>query len=121
MRYTFGPSWMPAPISLNSAPCSNTRTLIPLRASASAAARPPMPPPTTSTGRSFAIASPRQQIRPDLGHAARAAQPERALDLVGEDRKRALRPRLARGRRAVERRTADGDRLRAERARLHRI
>src|SRR5262245_53071971 len=46
---------MPAPISLNSAPCSNTRTARPLRASASAAARPPIPPPSTITGNMIAL------------------------------------------------------------------
>ena len=55
MRNTFGPSWMPAPISLNSGACSSTCTGMPLRDSASAVASPPMPPPTTSTGASFAV------------------------------------------------------------------
>ena len=50
IRNTLGPSWMPAPISLNSGACSSTCTGMPLRDSASAADNPPMPPPTTRTG-----------------------------------------------------------------------
>src|SRR3954468_17436305 len=41
---------MPAPISPNCGACSSTMLLNPLRASASAAARPPMPPPAITTG-----------------------------------------------------------------------
>ena len=40
MRNTLGPSWMPAPISLNSGACSSTWTGMPLRDSASAADKP---------------------------------------------------------------------------------
>src|ERR1700684_1832417 len=39
----------PAPPSANSAERSSTRTLTPLRVSANAVDRPPMPPPTTMT------------------------------------------------------------------------
>ena len=35
-----GPSWMPAPTSVNSGACSNRRTSQPARRAASAAARP---------------------------------------------------------------------------------
>src|SRR3954466_952077 len=45
-----GAIWMPAPISPNCGACSTTTLLNPLRASASAAARPPMPPPAMITG-----------------------------------------------------------------------
>src|SRR5678809_777683 len=45
-----GAIWMPAPISPNCEACSSTTLLKPLRASASAAARPPMPPPAMTTG-----------------------------------------------------------------------
>src|SRR5436190_12201643 len=45
-----GAIWMPAPISPNCGACSSTMLLKPLRASASAAARPPMPPPAMMTG-----------------------------------------------------------------------
>src|SRR4051812_36215592 len=45
-----GAIWMPAPISPNCGACSRTMLLKPLRASASAAARPPMPPPAMITG-----------------------------------------------------------------------
>src|SRR6478672_6620321 len=48
-----GAIWMPAPISPNCGACSSTTLLNPLRASASAAARPPMPPPATITGSLF--------------------------------------------------------------------
>ena len=44
-----GASWRPAPTSANSAERSSTRTLTPLRVSANAAERPPMPPPTMMT------------------------------------------------------------------------
>ena len=44
-----GAIWMPAPTSPNSAERSSTRTRSPLRVSANAADRPPMPPPTTIT------------------------------------------------------------------------
>ena len=40
MRNTLGPSWMPAPISLNSGACSSTCTGMPLRDSASAVGKP---------------------------------------------------------------------------------
>src|SRR4051812_11695086 len=46
----FGAIWMPAPISPNCGACSSTMLLNPLRASANAAARPPMPPPAITTG-----------------------------------------------------------------------
>jgi hypothetical protein len=49
----FGAIWMPAPISPNCCACSSTIERKPLRASASAAARPPMPPPATTIGFSF--------------------------------------------------------------------
>src|SRR3954452_9551037 len=49
----FGAIWMPAPISPNCGACSRTMLLKPLRASASAAARPPMPPPAMITGLLF--------------------------------------------------------------------
>src|SRR3954471_472313 len=49
----FGAIWMPAPISPNCGACSSTMLLKPLRASASAAARPPMPPPAMITGDLF--------------------------------------------------------------------
>src|SRR3954462_7899859 len=45
-----GASWMQAPISPNLGACSSTTLLNPLRASASAAARPPIPPPAMITG-----------------------------------------------------------------------
>src|SRR5678816_3165756 len=45
-----GAIWMPAPISPNWLACSSTMLLNPLRASASAAASPPMPPPAMTTG-----------------------------------------------------------------------
>src|SRR5258708_7112369 len=48
-----GAIWMPAPISPNCGACSSTTLLNPLRASASAAARPPMPPPAMITGLLF--------------------------------------------------------------------
>src|SRR2546425_1321781 len=48
-----GAIWMPAPISPNCGACSSTTLLNPLRASASAAARPPMPPPAMTTGLLF--------------------------------------------------------------------
>src|SRR5688572_8344672 len=48
-----GAIWMPAPISPNCGACSSTIERKPLRASASAAARPPMPPPAMTTGRAF--------------------------------------------------------------------
>src|SRR6266850_2939719 len=48
-----GAIWMPAPISPNWGACSSTTLLNPLRASASAAARPPMPPPAMTTGLLF--------------------------------------------------------------------
>src|SRR5437588_5109681 len=48
-----GAIWMPAPISPNCGACSSTTLLNPLRASASAAARPPMPPPAMITGCAF--------------------------------------------------------------------
>src|SRR4051812_15379573 len=48
-----GAIWMPAPISPNCGACSSTMLLKPLRASASAAARPPMPPPAMITGDLF--------------------------------------------------------------------
>src|SRR5689334_1976426 len=48
-----GAIWMPAPISPNCGACSSTMLLKPLRASASAAARPPMPPPAMMTGDLF--------------------------------------------------------------------
>src|SRR3954463_14552901 len=48
-----GAIWMPAPISPNCGACSRTMLLKPLRASASAAARPPMPPPAMTTGSLF--------------------------------------------------------------------
>ncbi len=67
----FGPSWMPAPISPKCGDCSSTLTLKPWRLSANAAARPPMPPPTTSTGREeirlATSASPRSRL---VGDAA---------------------------------------------------
>src|SRR6266480_2076298 len=46
----FGASWMPAPISPNSAACSSTMTRKLRRARPSATARPPIPPPATTTG-----------------------------------------------------------------------
>src|SRR5262249_31148231 len=46
-----GGSWMPAPVSSSRSACSATITRKPLRASASAAVRPPMPPPATMTVR----------------------------------------------------------------------
>src|SRR3989440_19079 len=49
----FGAIWMPAPISPTSGACSSTVLRKPLRASASAAARPPMPPPAMITGSLF--------------------------------------------------------------------
>src|SRR5437868_6673000 len=48
--HAFGAIWMPAPISPNCGACSRTMLLKPLRASASAAASPPMPPPAMITG-----------------------------------------------------------------------
>src|SRR6185503_11781781 len=48
-----GAIWMPAPISPNCGACSRTIERKPLRASASAAARPPMPPPAMTTGSLF--------------------------------------------------------------------
>src|SRR6185503_3550390 len=48
-----GAIWMPAPISPNCGACSRTTERKPLRASASAAARPPMPPPAMTTGSWF--------------------------------------------------------------------
>src|SRR5262245_34359303 len=44
-----GPSWMPAPISPSCAAFSSTSEAMPFWASASAAARPPMPPPAMRT------------------------------------------------------------------------
>jgi hypothetical protein len=44
---------MPAPISPNCGACSSTTERQPFLASASAAARPPMPPPATMTGFAF--------------------------------------------------------------------
>src|SRR3954468_22286165 len=51
--HALGAIWMPAPISPNCGACSSTMLLKPLRASASAAARPPMPPPAITTGSLF--------------------------------------------------------------------
>src|SRR3954469_22408890 len=51
--HALGAIWMPAPISPNCGACSTTTLLNPLRASASAAARPPMPPPAMITGERF--------------------------------------------------------------------
>src|SRR5262245_14829055 len=48
-----GAIWMPAPISPNCGACSSTTERKPLRARASAAARPPMPPPAMTTGSAF--------------------------------------------------------------------
>src|SRR5262245_45596243 len=48
-----GAIWMPAPISPNCGACSSTTERKPLRARASAAARPPMPPPAMTTGSRF--------------------------------------------------------------------
>src|SRR3954465_12857090 len=48
-----GAIWMPAPISPNCGACSSTTLLNPFLASASAAARPPMPPPAMITGGLF--------------------------------------------------------------------
>src|SRR5205085_7045428 len=48
-----GAIWMPAPISPNCGACSSTMLLNPFLASASAAARPPMPPPAITTGLLF--------------------------------------------------------------------
>src|SRR6185503_10849143 len=48
-----GAIWMPAPISPNCPACSSTTLLKPLRASASALASPPMPPPAMTTGCGF--------------------------------------------------------------------
>src|SRR5688572_7851934 len=48
-----GAIWMPAPISPNCGACSRTMERKPLRASANAAARPPMPPPAMTTGDLF--------------------------------------------------------------------
>src|SRR5260370_6314455 len=48
-----GAIWMPEPISPTCGACSSTTLLNPLRASASAAARPPMPPPAMITGLLF--------------------------------------------------------------------
>ena len=53
---TFGPSWMPAPISLNSVACSSTWTGKPFRPSARAVPSPPMPPPAMMKGRVSACA-----------------------------------------------------------------
>ena len=55
IQNTFGPNWMPAPISLNSDACSMTCDGMPLRASAKAAASPPIPPPTIRTCWSFQL------------------------------------------------------------------
>src|SRR5215467_15786057 len=49
-RTPLGPSWMPAPGPPKLERCSRTTDLRPVLASASARARPPMPPPTMSTG-----------------------------------------------------------------------
>src|SRR5204862_2427365 len=48
--HALGAIWMPAPISPNCGACSSTMLLKPRRASASAEARPPMPPPAITTG-----------------------------------------------------------------------
>src|ERR1700735_953261 len=65
MRVQLGASWRPAPTSANSAERSSTRTLTPLRVSANAAERPPMPPPTMMTsGRAGAAAESRVTARP---------------------------------------------------------
>src|SRR5215471_9966756 len=48
-----GAIWMPAPISPNCGACSRTTERNPLRARASAVARPPMPPPAMTTGSEF--------------------------------------------------------------------
>src|SRR6185503_15962476 len=48
-----GAIWMPAPISPNCGACSSTTERKPLRARASAAARPPIPPPAMITGSLF--------------------------------------------------------------------
>src|SRR5438067_7553925 len=48
-----GAIWMPAPISPNCGACSSTTLLKPFLANASAAARPPMPPPAMITGSLF--------------------------------------------------------------------
>src|SRR5213082_518020 len=51
--HAFGAIWMPAPISPNCGACSSTTLLKPFLANASAAARPPMPPPAMITGSLF--------------------------------------------------------------------
>ena len=47
----FGDNWIPAPVSSNRSACSRTSARKPLRASASAAASPPMPAPAMMTVR----------------------------------------------------------------------
>src|SRR5579872_3814953 len=54
-RHEFGPSWIPAPTSLNSGACSSTSDGYPRAASASAAASPPIPPPTMMIGQSSSL------------------------------------------------------------------
>jgi hypothetical protein len=49
MREAFGLTWTPAPTSPSLDACSYTWTSKPAASSDSAAARPPMPPPTTPT------------------------------------------------------------------------
>src|SRR5438128_1671087 len=63
---------MPAPVSLNAAACSSTRTSHPARAQASAAARPPMPPPAMARGRGMDAILRARFDRPSggLGHGS---------------------------------------------------
>ena len=49
MRVTLGPSWIPAPTSVNSGARSKICTEAPVRASASPAASPAIPPPAINT------------------------------------------------------------------------
>src|SRR6185312_15017150 len=56
MRVAFGESWMPAPVSCNCSACSSSVTRKPLRASISAALKPPMPAPAMTMVRDDATA-----------------------------------------------------------------
>src|SRR5438067_7562664 len=92
--HAFGAIWIPAPISPNCGACSSTTLWNPLRASASAAARPPMPPPATITGSLF--------LEED-GDAIEFTFRIHEIDALARDAKRVpMRPQPVRDQRAVD-------------------
>src|SRR5437763_759431 len=77
---------MPAPISLNSGACSMTCDGTPLRDSASAAPRPPIPPPTISTGGVFVLLMVVSGSRLTRGGAGGAHAHFHAADMLNRGR-----------------------------------